>query len=195
MRYGVRVKVVLFVFLVGCTSTPPPSGPISVGGSCNGMTESVPSEPAIHVPIGTAVDWTTNPPVTGQHYPYWGAYDRTYVQLDRGYYLHDAEHGAIIFLYNCPAGCPDVVSALEGVVRNMPTDPNCTAPIRQRALVTGDPLLPDGVTVAAVAWDNLYTASCVDSYLGTFASNHYAFGPEQVTTDGENLGGTFIDVP
>jgi hypothetical protein len=121
--------------------------------------------------------------------------DRTYQQLERGYYLHDAEHGAVIFLYNCPAGCPDVVSALEDVVRAMPTDPGCVAPVRQRALVTGDPLLPDGVTVAAVAWDNLYTASCVDSYLGTFASNHYAFGPEKVTDDGENLGGTFIDVP
>lgn len=188
------MKVVLFISLAACTTTPQPTGPISVGGACNGMTESVPSEAALHVPIGTSVQWTTNPPVTGKHYPVWAAYDRTYAQLDRGYYLHNAEHGAIIFLYNCPDGCPDVVSGLEDVVRNMPIDPNCTAPVRQRALVTGDPLLPEGVTVAAVAWDNLYTATCVDSYLRTFASNHYALGPEAVTDNGENLGGTFIDV-
>jgi hypothetical protein len=53
--------------------------------------------------------------------------------------------------------------------------------------------LPADVTVAAVAWDNWYTASCADAYLGTFATNHYAFAPENTCTDGANLGGTFID--
>ncbi|HET9987990.1 MAG TPA: DUF3105 domain-containing protein, partial [Kofleriaceae bacterium] len=102
-----------------CAAPHVPSGPQPVGGSCNGMTENVPSEEGVHVAVGTPVTWSTNPPVTGAHYPVWAAYDRTYAQLDRGYYLHDAEHGAIIFLYNCPAGCPDVVSALEDVVRKM----------------------------------------------------------------------------
>ena len=188
------MKVVLLILLASACATPSsPSGPISVGGHCNGVTENVASEPAIHVQVGTNVAWSTNPPVTGEHYPVWAAYDRTYAQLDRGYYLHDAEHGAIIFLYNCPGGCPDVVTALEDVVRAMPIDPAATAPVRQRALVTGDPLLPTDVTVAAVAWGNWYTATCVDSYLSTFASNHYAFGPEQVTDDGANLGGAFIE--
>ena len=65
---------------------------------------------------------------------------------------------------------------------------------RRRARVVGDPLLPEGVYGGAVAWDNRATATCGDSYLRTFASNHYAFGPEAVTDNGENLGGTFIDV-
>jgi hypothetical protein len=157
------------------------------------MTEYAASEPAVHVAVGTPVTWSTNPPVTGAHYPVWAAYDRTYSQLDRGYYLHDAEHGAIVFLYNCPDGCPDTVTALETVVRDLPADPMCTAPVRQRALVTSDPLLPAGVTVAAVAWDNWYTATCTDGYLATFASEHYGAGPEQLCGDGANLGGTFID--
>ncbi len=187
------MKAVLLVSIAGCAAPSSPSGPIGVGGHCNGVTENVASEPAIHVQVGTNGEWSTNPPVTGEHYPVWAAYDRTYAQLDRGYYLHDAEHGAIIFLYNCPAGCAETVSALEDVVRAMPTDPDATAPVRQRALITGDLLLPADVAVAAVAWDNYYTATCVDSYLSTFASNHYAFGPEQVTDDGANLGGTFIN--
>lgn len=190
--YGVRVKLGL-VLLGACAASPAPTGPVSVGGSCNGLTENVPSEPAVHVTVGTSIEWSSNPPVTGMHYPVWAAYDRTYAQLERGYYLHNAEHGAIVFLYNCPGDCPDTVAALEAVVRKMPTDPTCTAPVRQRAIVTGDPLLPPGVAVAAVAWDNWYTASCVDSYLGTFADNHYGFGPEQICDDGEDIGGTFID--
>ncbi len=178
-----------------CTAPTVPTGPISVGG-CDGLTQNIPGEEGLHVAVGTDVAWSSNPPATGAHYPIWAAYDRTYSQLDRGYYLHDAEHGAIVLLYNCPggaAGCPDVVAGLEQVVRGMPTDPSCTAPVRQRVLVTGDPLLPAGVTVAAVAWNNWYTASCVDPYLAVFASNHYAFGPEDLCSDGANFGGTFID--
>ena len=49
------------------------------------------------------------------HYPVWRAYDRTYAALDRGYYLHDAEHGAIVLLYNCPDGCPEVVAGIEAI--------------------------------------------------------------------------------
>ena len=45
------------------------------------------------------------------HYPVWGAYDRTYAALDRGYYLHDAERGAIVLLYNWP----EVVAGLEAI--------------------------------------------------------------------------------
>lgn len=176
-----------------CAAPSAPTGPQPVGGSCNGMTEYVPGEAANHVPVGSAVTWSSNPPVTGSHYPIWAAYDRAYTQLDRGYYLHDAEHGAIVFLYNCPDGCPDTVTALEAVVQAMPTDPMCTAPVRQRAVVTSDPLLPAGVTVAAVAWDNWYTATCTDSFLGQFASEHYGAGPEQLCTDGANIGGSFID--
>ena len=103
-----------------------------VGGHCNGMVDSVPSEEGIHVDPGTAIEWSTNPPVTGKHFPIWGAYDRSYAELERGFYLHNAEHGAIVFLYNCPDGCPDTVAALEDVVRGMPTDPICVAPVRNR---------------------------------------------------------------
>ncbi|MFT3692002.1 MAG: DUF3105 domain-containing protein [Kofleriaceae bacterium] len=188
------MKWILLATLVACASDPDtPVGPQPTGDSCGGMTQSVPSEAAIHVAVGTDVQWSTNPPVTGEHYQIWGAYDRSYTALDRGYYLHDAEHGAIVLLYNCPDGCPDVVAQLEDVTRDLDDDPSCTAPVRNRSLVTGDPLLPDGIQVAAVAWDNLYTATCFDPYVKTFAHHHYGFGPEDLCADGANLGGTFID--
>jgi hypothetical protein len=193
MRYGGSVKLAIAIVLViGCASPPVHDGPVRVGG-CDGLETAVAPQPGNHVPIGTAITWSSNPPATGTHYPVWAQYDRTYTSLDRGYYVHDAEHGAIVLLYNCPTGCADVVTGLEAVVRAMPIDHGCTLPVRQRALVAGDPLLPADVVVAAVAWDVMYTATCVDPYLHTFANNHYNNAPEDLCADGAALGGVFID--
>ncbi len=101
--------------VAGCAADPAPTGPISVGGTCGGLTQSVASQAGIHVTPGTDITWSTNPPVTGMHDPVWGAYDRTYAALDRGYYLHDAERGAIVLLYHCPDGWPEVVARLEAI--------------------------------------------------------------------------------
>ena len=37
-------------------------------------------------------------------------------------WLRDAEHGAIVLLYNCPTECPDIVAALTGVAQQMAID-------------------------------------------------------------------------
>jgi hypothetical protein len=193
VRYGASVKLAFASLVaIGCSAPPVATGPRMVGG-CNGLETAIAPEPAVHVAVGTPLDSSSNPPATGMHYPIWAAYDRAYTSLERGYYIHDAEHGAIVLLYNCPDGCPDVVTGLEAVVRAMPVDPGCTAPVRNRALVVADPLLPADVMVAAVAWDVTYTATCVDPYLHAFASDHYNNGPEDLCSDGAVLGGTFID--
>ena len=159
-------------------------------GTC-GMQTVVPAEPGIHVAPGTPITWSTNPPATGEHYPSWAQFDRQYAVLDRGYWLHDAEHGAIVLLYNCPAGCPDTIAALTGVVQRMTVDHACTLPVKHRAIVAADPLLP--TLVGAVAWDVSYTATCVDAaFLDGFARDHYAQAPEDFCSDGVALGGTPI---
>jgi Protein of unknown function (DUF3105) len=181
------------IALAACGTSSAPVGPRQVGG-CDGLETAIASEPGIHVAIDTPITWSSNPPATGTHYPIWAAYDRAYTGLDRGFWLHDAEHGAIVLLYNCGATpCPEIVDGLTAIVRAMPVDPSCTAPVRNRALVASDPLLPDGVVVAAVAWDVYYTASCVDPYLHVFASDHYNNAPEDLCSDGASLGGTFIE--
>lgn len=159
------------------------------------MQTTVPLEAGIHMPVGTQIEWSTNPPVTGMHYPIWAAWDRDYATLERGYYVHNLEHGGIVFLYNCPqdGGCPDVVAQLDDVARGFSTDDACEAPVRNRMVVTADPLLPEGVQVAAAAWGVMYTASCFDPYVLTFARGHYNHAPEDLCNDGANLGGTFLD--
>ena len=161
-------------------------------GACDGLLTMQTGAIPAHVPMGTAIEWDHNPPPSGTHFQIWAAWDRQYTALERGYYVHNAEHGGIILLYRCDAGCPEVVDSLLAVARGMPDDPMCTGAVTKRVIVTGDPLLPDGVRVAAVAWNYAYTASCYDPYVETFATEHYAKAPENFCSDGANLGGVLI---
>ncbi|MGE0551543.1 MAG: DUF3105 domain-containing protein [Kofleriaceae bacterium] len=182
-----------------CAACGSPSGtqpdawtePVQVG-DCDGLVSPVVQQAGIHVPVGTPIEWPSNPPATGMHYPSWAGWNRSYNQLDRGYYVHNAEHGGIVLLYRCVEACPAVVDALTELVRSQPIDPMCQAPIYNRMLVAYDDRLPDGVQVAAVAWGKIYTAGCVDPYLATFAAENYARAPENFCADGIPMSGTFI---
>lgn len=140
-----------------------------------------------HVPIGTAVDWDSNPPSSGPHYPIWAAFQAYTSPVPRGYYVHDLEHGAIVFLYNCgSAGCPDVVSKLQAASDSLPDDPVCAQQgggVRVRTVITPDPLIP--TRVAAAAWGWIYLADCADlPTLEQFAKAHYGQGREDLCSPG-----------
>lgn len=178
--------------LAACSDEdPPPREPLA----CDGAVETVTGQPGLHVAVGAPIEWTTNPPATGTHYGAWARWGVHYAQLQRGFWMHNAEHGGVVLLYNCPAGCPEVVEALLEVARAVPVDGACVAPVRNRIVVAADPLLPAEVQVAAVAWNHTYTASCFDPYVATFVARHYGNGPEDVCADGVNLGGEVIAGP
>lgn len=178
------------LLLAACSSpheVPSVDAAVTVAAGTCGTLTTVPSEPGVHVAVGTPITWSTNPPSTGMHYGVWASYEKQYASLDRGYYVHNAEHGSIVFLYNC-TDCDDTIAALETVAKNMAVDHSCTLPIRARTLVVHDPLLP--ALIGAVAWDQSYSATCVDSdYLAQFAADHYNMGPEDLCSDGASLGG------
>ena len=185
------MRWLLPVLLVACTEPEKSSMNVS---PCDGMLTVESNTSGAHVDTGTDIEWTNNPPTSGPHFPAWAGWDREYTTpLPRGYYVHNAEHGGIILLYRCDAGCPDVVASLLAAARAMTPDSSCTSPITKRVIVAPDPLLPDGVQVAAVAWNHAYTASCYDPYVETFARQLYAKAPENFCFDGINLGGTPIN--
>jgi hypothetical protein len=167
-----------FVLLAACSGHTTQTG-MDVG-TCNGQLTTQDGLANNHVPIGTTVEYTNNPPIGGPHYPTWAAWNRVYSNLDRRYYVHNEEHGGVILLYRCAA-------------RNVAIDPLCSATVKRRIIVTSDPLLPDGVQVAAVAWGHSYTASCYDPYIETFIRDNYAHAAENTCFDGADLGGTPID--
>jgi hypothetical protein len=177
-----RRLLLALVVAAGCDDGPMAvEGPISVG-PCDGLL-TIAGSPLVHA---------SNPPNSGPHYPIWAAWDRQYDSLQRGYYIHNAEHGGIVLLYNCDPDCPEVVASLVDVARNMAPDSTCIAPITKRVLIVKDPEMPAGVQVAAVAWNYTYTASCFDPYVTKFAKDHYRNAPEDFCNEGASFGGTPI---
>lgn len=155
--------------------------------SCTIVIDTPPLVPGGHVAIPSDVTYSSNPPSSGPHYPIWAAYKTFATPVDRRYYVHNLEHGAVVFAYRCTdaSGCPQVVAALEAAAASLPTDPLCAAPTRVRAVITPDPLLD--VAVAAAAWGWTYKAECVDAAsLAAFAQSHYGQGTEQTCSDGQD---------
>jgi hypothetical protein len=191
------MKRTLFVLAIAaCTDDGGVDGPKEMPvGQCDGVLHSIPEEDGAHMPSGTLIDWSSNPPATGAHFPSWAAWDRIYESIERGYWVHNAEHGGVILLYNCPLGCPDVVDDLLAVARDAAPDDTCTAPVTKRILIAKDPLLPEGTQVAAVAWSRYYTASCFDEYISTFVRAQYRKGPEDTCATGIPFGGVPINAP
>lgn len=161
------------------------AAPLRPDASCPVVIDTPPLLTGDHVPPGTALAPTTNPPSSGPHYPIWAAYQEFQTPVPRGYWLHSAEHGAIVLLYKCQdAGCPAIVEGLKQVQAALATDERCVAPTRVRVVITPDPDLD--VPVAAVAWGWTYKADCLDlPTLTAFARDHYAQAPENTCAPGE----------
>jgi hypothetical protein len=187
------MRFVWLLALVGCGEDIPPRPLTYDLGTC-GVVDIVPEQAGVHRPPGSVIEWTTNPPTSGDHFDTWAAYDRSYTLLDRAFWVHNLEHGAVVLLHRCDGGCPDQVAALEDAVRAMPVDASCSAPVKHRTLVAADPLLPADATSAAVAWGAMYNATCVDpDAIAAFTADFYGRAPEDLCFDGASLGGIRIE--
>jgi hypothetical protein len=168
------------VFLIGCGGGgggSPVNGPSDP--SCFAVVMPVANEGWSHVAEGSVVSYRANPPASGPHYPVWARYQEHAVAVARPYWVHNLEHGAIIFLYR-PDAPADVVAALRAAFQSLPNDPICG---HRRALMTPDPLLPRATAV--VAADHLLGAECVNAQaIRDFVTLYRGRGPEQVCQDG-----------
>ena len=180
---GTLLGAVLGGLGAGCGA---PAGSAGPTGPCAAVVTQVPADAANHALQGTALTWQTNPPAEGTHYPVWVPWAQAFTeQVPRGNWLHNAEHGGVVLLYRCPDGCPEVVTQLAAFAAALPQDPLCQSAINARWVLTPDPLLPDGVQVAAVSWGYSYKASCLDlDSLQGFITAHYARAPEDTCAQG-----------
>lgn len=166
----------------GCGGEPT----VADAGPCNDITTDVPDEPGRHVTPPEVPAWGSNPPASGEHYGVWARWGVHGEVVDRGHWVHNLEHGGVAFLYNCPGGCPELVDDLVAFADTLAMDPSCSPDIGARWLITEDPLLPPGVTVAAAAWGWTYTATCFDeTSLRRFYSVHHGHGPESTCAEGQ----------
>jgi len=112
-----------------------------------------------HVPEGTVVEYTNNPPASGPHYGQWvrsGIYEEP---IDRRNWVHNVEHGWLVLLHR-PDAPAAVVDALHTAYVEAFDDAACPMGPVRRILVTPDPLLE--TPVAAVTAYRALSADRLD---------------------------------
>jgi hypothetical protein len=121
------------------------------------------------------------PPTSGPHFPVWADPGVYHAVINTGYWLHSAEHGAVVFLINChrDADCEADFGRLQAIADAYPADPACGNGEKHRIIITGDTLIT--TKFAAVAWNWSLGSDCLDSAaFAGFLKAHYAQGPEDI---------------
>jgi hypothetical protein len=180
MKRSSIVLIVLAAAAARCGSSAgnPTIPPAS--GSQGTVVVEVANEGWVHVPEGSVVRYASNPPASGPHYPVWGRYEELTAPLPRPYWVHNLEHGAIVFLYR-PDTPAATVDALRSVFRSLPPDVVCGHSL---ALMTPDPELPRPIAVMAADW--ALTADGVDAAtIRGFVTARRNRGPEKVCAGGD----------
>ncbi len=161
----------------------PPSAPM---GPCNAVVQQRAIEGFTHVPICSPVTYVSNPPSSGNHYPIWAAFQTYDFAIAEGYWVHDLEHGAVVFTYHCPAGCDADVAAAQAYIDGLPDDPLCEPDAgdpRVRMTMTPDPNVT--TKFAASTWGWTLRADCFDPVaFGAFVQAHYGQGREMLCGQG-----------
>jgi hypothetical protein len=127
-----------------------------------------------HVKVGVTSNqagWESFP-TSGNHWGAWSKWTTVYPKaIQRGYMLHNLEHGGLVFSYKCSdntsAACKDAQDKLVAIAQQ----------IGPRVIVTPDPTQPDMFAIRG--WRYGYTSSCLDDASALkFSQAHYRQGRE-----------------
>jgi hypothetical protein len=115
--------------------------------------------------------YNSTPPTSGWHYgdavAPWGV---SREPIPNEVQVHNLEHGGIMIQYDCPDGCPEIVSRLESIVRSYPS----------KVILAPYPGIPDH-RIAVTAWGRLAYLDQVDEpFLRRFIQRFKDKGPEYV---------------
>ncbi len=130
--------------VLGCKEEPREGACVPVEGAVVVENEgwSHKNDPVDHV-------YVNNPPASGPHYPVWASYGVHEDPLERGFWVHNLEHGAIVLLIGDSATA-EAEAELRRAFEQIPVDDECG---HNRTIVAFDPLME--APVAAVAADTL----------------------------------------
>ena len=160
-----RGSLLACLWVLGC-GDPKDEAPVCTSCGEERCEEALPPQSANHLP--GAIDYTDPPPAGGDHGSCWAPYGTYDTPLGPEFWVHNLEHGAVVFLYDCPEGCEDELEQL----RDLPGD-------QQRTILTPYPELP--TRFGAVAWGHRLLSDCLDrDAFERFYSVHFDQAPESV---------------
>ena len=141
--------------------------------ACAGPVEYLYDEDRTHIEGG--VDYADRPPTSGPHDPCWADWGVHATPVADENWVHNLEHGGVVFLYNCVEGCEPEVAELAAMVELL-------GPF---ALLTPYPDLT--WRFGAVSWGARREFDCVDVAAMTgFYEAHRDHAPE---SNASNPGG------
>ena len=130
--------------------------------------DHLPTEDRRH--LSDPIDYEIRPPAGGPHHPCWydwGVYESE-VPPER--WVHNQEHGGVVFMYNCPGGCEAEVAALVSAFGS-----------KERVIIT--PYSNMRWRFAASAWERRILMNCLDiDKLSRFYDAYFAKAPEDVAS-------------
>lgn len=134
------------------------------GGDC--LIEELSYGAALHTT--SPIDYAEPPPAGGPHNPCWAPWGMSEQPIEDDNFVHNLEHGGIVFLWSCE-GCDSEVSLIEGIVE-------------EKGIFTLATPYPDmDVPFAALSWGFRLTMSCLDTgELSSFYDAHVDAAPESL---------------
>lgn len=145
----------------GGTQAPDPNLVCTACGACE---ETMPVVSAMHTNM--PVSYPDPPPTSGPHNPCWAAWGIHDEPLAPERWVHNLEHGGVVFLYNCPAGCDAELATIKDI-----------ATTRARTVVAAYDKLPK--RFAVVSWGHRLVSDCLDGPAFTaFYKAHVDRAPE-----------------
>lgn len=165
----------------------------TASGSCtDSATFRSPATGHTHITVGTMLESWGSFPVSGNHWGAWAKWNTVYKRpIQRGFLLHNLEHGGIVLSYNCSspsesAACGKAASDLEALKQTFG---------ERRVIVTPDP--KQSTRYAARAWRMGFQASCFDQdRMLAFMNDNYRNGREDEDSDPPiPYDPTTLDVP
>ena len=190
MRYLLVICLCGVSPLTGCTSddstqdaetTCVCNSAINNDGVCFQGIHEIKCSSRNHVLETTTISYTDNPPACGDHYARWAKFQDYTDIVPRGNWVHNLEHGGVVFLYQNDLD-PQTIATFRDLYTRIPDDAVCGAG-KKRALLSQDPELE--FAVAVVAWQWVYKANCVDEIaIMAFVNDHRNHAPEDLCTDG-----------
>lgn len=115
-----------------------------------------------HVEQGTTLSYQHYPPASGTHYFSPAAWGVASTPIPEGNFVHNLEHGGVVFLYHCEPDCPELVQQFEDLVAKAPAAfPFSTV----KVLVTSYDATKMPSPIIALAWDHQLNMNSFDEAL------------------------------
>jgi hypothetical protein len=150
---------------------------MSGSGGCDSVLYEVPVVGSPHVEDCSQVNYLSNPPTSGPHYPKWANYVVYGSTVPWGFLVHAMEHGGVVLSYDC-TDCDADIAAMTTYVEGREADPACTS-VNSRVILVPQPSLD--VPFAVSAWGQMLKAQCFDEALvSAFIDDNYGNGPEDL---------------